>query len=301
MHIRMSAAPDWDLYRSFLAVMTEGSLSAAARTLNTTQPTIGRHVEALEQALGEPLFTRSSGGLRPTETALALRPHAEAMSAAAEALIRTASGEAGQVKGVIRITASEIVGAEILPPILTRFHEAWPQTTIELALSNRQEDLLRREADIAVRMARPTQEALLARKVGEPQIGLFAHRDYIARRGVPEFIDDPDHAAVGFDRSDTAIRALNRTNLTLDRELFDFRSDNDLAQLAAVRAGFGIGGMMFGLARRDLALVQVLKSVTFDMEMWVVMHEDLKASRRMKLMFDHLVAELAAYAATSRV
>jgi len=299
MHKCMTAAPDWDLYRSFLAVMTEGSLSAAARALSSTQPTIGRHIEALEQALGEPLFTRSASGLRPTETALALRAHAEAMAAAAEALIRTASGEAGQVKGVIRLTASDIMAAEVLPPILTRFHEAWPEVVIELLASNKVEDLLRRDADIAVRMARPTQEALLARRVGEVQIGFFAHRDYLAKHGAPEMLADAQ-AAIGYDRDDQVVRRLNRSNLPLGRDVFAFRSDSDLAQLGALRAGFGIGGAQFGIARRDANLVHVLPGVTFDMDIWVVMHEDLKASRRMKLMFDHLAAELTAYAATSR-
>jgi DNA-binding transcriptional LysR family regulator len=296
----MSAQPDWDLYRSFLAVMTEGSLSAAARALNSTQPTIGRHVEALEQALGEPLFTRSASGLRPTETALALQPHAESMAAAAEALIRTASGEAGQVKGVIRLTASDIMAAEVLPPVLTRFHEAWPEVVIELLASNKVEDLLRRDADIAVRMARPTQEALLARRVGEVQIGLFAHRTYLEKHGTPDLFTDVGQTAIGFDREDQTLRALNRSNLPIERDAFAFRSDSDLAQLGALRAGFGIGGAQLGIARRDANLVQVLPGVMFDMEIWVVMHEDLKASRRMKLMFDHLVVELGDYAATSR-
>ena len=296
----MSAQPDWDLYRSFLAVMTQGSLSAAARALNSTQPTIGRHIEALEQALGEPLFTRSASGLRPTETALALQPHAETMAAAAEALIRTASGEAGQTKGVIRLTASDIMAAEVLPPILTRFHEAWPEVVIELAASNKVEDLLRRDADIAVRMARPTQEALLARRIGEIQIGLYAHRDYLEKHGAPELLSDAGQIGIGFDREDQTMRALNRSNLPIDRDFFAFRSDSDLAQLGALRAGFGIGGAQVGIARRDLNLVQVLPGVRLDMEIWVVMHEDLKASRRMKLMFDHLVAELIEYASTSR-
>ena len=300
MHKCMTAAPDWDLYRSFLAVMTEGSLSAAARALSSTQPTIGRHIEALEQALGEPLFTRSASGLRPTETALALQPHAEAMAAAAEALIRTASGEAGQVRGVIRLTASDVMAAEVLPPMLTRFHEAWPEVVIELVASNKVEDLLRRDADIAVRMARPTQEALLARRIGEVQIGLFAHRDYLKSHPTPEMLSEAGQTAIGYDRDDQALRALNRSNWPIGRDTFAFRSDSDLVQLGAMRAGFGIGGAQFGIARRDPNLVQVLPGVRFDMEMWVVMHEDLKASRRMKLMFDHLVVELTAYAATSR-
>ena len=123
----MARAPDWDLWRSFLAVMDAGSLSAAARGLEIAQPTVGRHIEALEAALESgPLFTRSPGGLRPTRAAQALEPHARAMATAADTLVRTASGDADEVRGVVRLTASEIAAVEILPPILTEFREAWP-------------------------------------------------------------------------------------------------------------------------------------------------------------------------------
>ena len=294
-------APEWDHYRSFLAVVTSGSLSGAARALGLTQPTVGRHIEALEAALGgSPLFTRSPGGLRPTEAALALRPHAEAMALAAEAFVRTASGEADAVRGSIRITASEIVGAEVLPPILTDFREDHPEVVIELALSNRPEDLLRREADIAVRMVRPAQDALLARRIGTVALGLFAHRRYLQKHGAPTRLNEPGQTAIGFDRDPSVTRAAAALDMPLSREFFAFRSDSDLAQLAALRAGFGVGACMFGIARRDPDLVQVLGELGFELEMWVVMHEDLKTSRRMRLMFDHLVGALSAYAATSQ-
>jgi DNA-binding transcriptional LysR family regulator len=286
----------WDHYRTLLAVLDEGSLSGAARTLGLTQPTVGRHIEALESELGAPLFTRSVGGLAPTEAALALRPHAEAMAAAAEALIRTASGEAEAVRGVIRITASDVMGVEVLPPILTGFHQANPEVAIELTLSNRQEDLLRREADIAVRMLRPTQGALLAKRVGAVRLGLFAHRRYLEAHGAPKRLDDPRFAAIGFDRSAETIRALRERQLNFERESFAFRSDNDLAQLAALRAGFGIGAAQIPIARRDPDLVPVLDGqFRYEMEIWVAMHEDLKASRRMRLMFDWLVEALGEY------
>lgn len=297
----MITTPDWDLYRSFLAVLRAGSLSGAARDLGIAQPTVGRHIETLEQALGgDPLFTRSPGGLRPTETALALQPHAQAMAAAAEALVRTASGAAETAGGIVRVTASEVMGGEVLPAILTDFHDLHPDVIIELALSNRPEDLLRREADIAVRMVRPTQDALLAKRIGTVDVGLFAHRRYIQTHGEPQGLNDPGHVAVGFDRDPSVARAVRALNLPLDREFFAFRSDSDVAQLGALRAGFGIGGCMYGIARRDPNLVNVLAGVGFQMEMWVVMHEDLKSSRRMRLMFDHLVEALTAYAATSQ-
>ncbi len=293
--------PDWDHYRSFLAVVTSGSLSGAARSLGLTQPTVGRHIEALEAALGGgALFTRSPGGLMPTEAALALKPHAEAMALAAEALVRTASGEADAVRGSIRLTASEIVGAEVLPEILTDFHEDHPEVAVELVLSNKSEDLLRRGADIAVRMVRPTQDALLAKRIGTVRIGLFAHQRYIQKHGVPTSLEGPGHVAVGYDRDPSVARAVAELNIPDNRDFFAFRSDSDLAQLAALRAGFGVGACQIGIARRDPNLVPVLADVGFTLEMWVVMHEDLKASRRMRLMFDHLVEALTAYVATSQ-
>jgi molybdate transport repressor ModE-like protein len=286
----------WDHYRTLLAVLAEGSLSGAARALGLSQPTAGRHIETLEEELGAPLFTRSAGGLAPTEAALALRPHAEAMAAAAEALVRTASGERDAVRGVVRITASDVVGVEVLPPMLAGFHEAYPDVSIELALSNRMEDLLHREADIAVRMVRPTQAALLAKRVGAIRLGLYAHRSYIEAHGLPARLDDPRFAAIGFDRDPAAVRAMRDRQLNFERESFAFRSDNDLAQLAAVRAGFGIGAAHTGIAARDPDLVPVLQDqFRYEMEVWVAMHEDLKTSRRMRLMFDWLVEGLGEY------
>ncbi len=290
--------PGWELYRSFLAVLRQGSLSAAARRLRLTQPTLGRHVAMLEAALGVALFTRSPGGLQPTPAALALRSHADAMEAAAEALRRAASGEAEEERGTVRLTASEIMGAEVLPAMLARFRERHPQVALELVLNNRNEDLLRREADIALRMVRPRQAALIARRIGKVGIGLYAHRRHIKGFGLPQDLEDLSrHPIIGFDRDDSAWRSLGATGLPVRRDIFAFRSDSDLAQLAALRAGLGIGGCQHGIARRERDLVPVLpRTVRFSLEMWLAMHEDLRASRRVRLLFDHLAATLADYA-----
>jgi DNA-binding transcriptional LysR family regulator len=294
--------PGWELYRSLLAVLQHGSLSAAARTLGLTQPTIGRHIVELEQALSVTLFTRSPRGLIPTEAAHALEPHAQAMALAAKALVRAASGEAGAVRGTIRITASEIIGAEVLPKILASFRERYPAVTIELVLSNRPEDLLRREVDIAVRMLRPTQSALVARHIGRVALGLFAHRSYLQAHGEPRDLDAVrQHPLIGFDRDPYGARRLSQYGIALTPDLFTLRTDNDLAQLAAIRAGFGIGVCQVGIARREPHLVPVLPDAFgFDLEVWVAMHEDLRATRRMRLMFDHLAAELWVYVASSQ-
>src|SRR6267154_2397268 len=201
------AAPAWDLYRTFLAVAQERSLSGAARTLGLAQPTVGRHIDALEAAVGFQLFTRSQHGLSPTEGAEELRPYADALSATAAALIRVAAAQGDTVRGVVRMTASEVVGAEIVPPILAGLREQYPQLVIELVLSNTMEDLLRRDADIAVRMVRPTQGALVAKHLGPIEVGLHAHRRYLARHGTPARREDLGaHALIGFDRESAPIR-----------------------------------------------------------------------------------------------
>src|SRR5882757_457866 len=295
-----SGSPDWSLYRSFLSVLRLGSLSAAARDEGLTQPTVGRHVDALEQALGVALFTRSQTGLTPTEAALELQPYAESLEATAAALVRAAVGRAG-THGTVRITASEVVGAEVLPPILTQLHAAHPEIALEVVLSNRTEDLLHREADIAVRMVRPTQQTLLARHVGDIEIGLHARRDYLERHGVPSTVAElRRHALIGFDHETAFIRSVRAQGLPLERGMFAFRSDSDLAQLAAVRAGFGIGVCQVGLARRSADLVRVMaKSFLFKLEVWIVMHSDLRSSARCRVVADALAAGLTAYCADS--
>jgi DNA-binding transcriptional LysR family regulator len=276
---------NWDHLRTLLAVLDEGSLSGAARALGLTQPTVGRHIEALEAQLGA-----------PTETALGLRPHAEAMAAAAEALARTASGEAESLSGVIRVTAAEVVGVEVLPPMLTSFREAHPDIVIELAISNRREDLLRREADIAVRMVRPTQGALLARRVGAVPLKLYAHRRYLAAHGTPRSLSEAGVTAIGFDRDTQMMQALADRQISLGREMFALRTDNDMAQLAMLRAGFGVGGCQAPIARRDPDLVPVLDDAfRSELEVWDAKHDDLTSSRRMRAMFDWLVAGLSDY------
>ena len=292
-----TAAPGWELYRSFLAVIRERSLSGAARTLALTQPTIGRHIDALEAALGLTLFTRSQTGLIATEGAVALIPHAESMASAADALQRAASGQADEDRGTVRITASEMVGTEVLPPALATFRQVHPRVVIELVLSNRSEDLLRREADIAVRMVRPTQGALLARKIGIINLGLHAHPGYVRTHGVPRDLAELSrHPLIGFDKA-PSVRRVDKLGITITRDMFAFRCDNDYGQFAALRAGFGIGFCQIPLARRD-GLVPVLPGlIKFQLGVWVVMHKDLRNTRRMRLMFDHLASYLAGYVA----
>jgi DNA-binding transcriptional LysR family regulator len=297
------ADPDWSLYRTFLAVMDAGSLSGAARALGIAQPTVGRQIEALEAALGgESLFTRSPGGLKATRTAHALAPHAQAMAAAAETLVRTAAGDADKMSGVVRLTAADIVGAEVLPPILTEFREAWPQIDIELSLSNRQENLLRRDADIAVRSVRPTQDALLAKRVGVAPLIFHGHRSYLQKHGEPRTVEDlTGHTLIGYDRIPVPhIDGLEHLPFAVTRDLFAIRTDSELAQLALLRAGIGLVPCQRHIAARDPNLVPILEGqFALSLDLWVVMHEDLKGDRRLRALFDHLVAGLKAALAGS--
>lgn len=296
MHFRMMA-PSWDHLRSFLAVFGDGSLSGAARSLRLTQPTIGRHIDELEASLGVVLFTRSQAGLAPTEAALELAPHAATMAAAADALVRTASGEAAEDRGTVRLAASEVVGMEILPGLLGGFRQAHPRIAIELVVSNQNEDLLRREADIAIRTAYPTQGTLLARRIGSIELGLYAHRDYLERCGTPETLAAmAGHALIGFDRETAAISAMQKLGVPLTRDMFAIRTDSQTTQIAAIRAGLGIGVCQAPLAARDPDLVRLVPDAfAYPLECWVAMHADLKTVRRMRLAFDHLVAGLLDY------
>ena len=299
----MESTIEWALYRSFLGVLREGSLSGAARVLGMAQPTIGRHIVALEEALGLALFTRSPTGLLPTEAALALRPHAQAMESMAAALERTAAsfgdGVRGDVRGVVRVTASEVVGVQVLPPVIAALRQRHPGLAIELVLSNDVQDLLQREADIAVRMTRPSQEQLVARRVGVVELGLHATSAYLARHGAPASLDDlAGHSLIGYDRITPYVRAALKRWPQFGRERLAVRTDSDVAQLPLIRAGAGIGICQVAVARRHPELVRVLpEAFSMPLETWVTMHEDLRDSPRCRVVFDALVAALTEHVA----
>jgi DNA-binding transcriptional LysR family regulator len=294
----MTASLDWDLLQSLHAVLEAGSFSAAARLRRLTQPTLGRHIDQLERQLGAPLFLRSPRGLQPTDLALAFRPHLADMAAAAATATRDAAGVAGGAGGVVRVAASDIIGVEVLPEILTRFRQQHPAIDVELVLSNRNEDLTRRDADVAVRMSRPTQNSLVARKVGELTCGFYAKPEYLERCGAPkDFEDLTEHTLIGFDREFPELINDLSVGRPVTRDIFALRTDNDAAQLAALKAGFGIGACQHQIGRRA-GLAPVLPELfSFKLDMWVCMHESLRGSPRMRLMFDHLAKELGAYAA----
>lgn len=292
--------PSWDHYRTFLAVLKDGSLSKAARSLNLAQPTLGRHIDSLEQSLNFSLFVRSQNGFEPTEAALKLKPYAESLQATAAALLREASGQGEIVKGTVRITASEIISIEILPPIFSKLNRQYPHLTIELDASNKSKDLLSREADIAVRMFRPTQQSLITRKVGRIELGWHAHKDYLARCGTPKNNQDlVEHSLIGYETETGFLRNFKKNLKLPESKIFSFRSDNDLAQLAAIRNGCGVGLCQAALAKKDSNLVRVLPKLTqIYLETWITMHENLKTNPRCRVVFDALTKGLIDYIGT---
>lgn len=289
--------PNWDLYRSLLAVLEHGSLSAAARELGLTQPTLGRHIESLEDMLGQQLFTRSQQGLAPSEAALALKPFAEVLAATSAALVRAAADARGQVSGTVRISASEMIGVEVLPPILARLQDDHPDLDIELSTTDAVEDVLNREADVAVRMTEPTQKALIARHVGTIPLGMFAHKRYLDRHGWPTSWDDlQSHRFVGYDRQGAFARTVLKRIPGVEKARLAFRADSNLAQFGAVKAGSAIGICQVHLAREFGNLVQLFANeFELPLHTWIVMHEDLRGSPRCRATFDALVRGLSAY------
>jgi DNA-binding transcriptional LysR family regulator len=221
------------------------------------------------------------------------------MAAAADAFARAASADTDAASGTVRITASDVVGAEVLPSLLSGLRERHPGLVFELSLTNRNEDLLRHEADIAVRMVRPTQAAMVATRVGVVELGFFARADYLEKNGTPASLAELDRfALIGPDREGADLRAFSALGLRLPRSKFSCRTDSQLAQLGAIRAGLGIGICQKAIARRDPALVAVLpESFSHGLETWVTMHEDLRRVRRVRATFAHLVTAFTAYCA----
>lgn len=285
---------DWSLLRSFLAVVEAGSLSGAAARLAMTQPTLGRHVRELESVLGVALFTRSARGLDPTPAALGLVEDARVMGAAADALSLKAQGRSRQLAGTVRVTASVMVANLMLPPILANLRQAEPRIQIEIVASDVAQSLLRRDADLAIRMFDPTQDALIARRLGEAPIGLFGTRSYLARRGRPAVVADlPGHDVIGFDRGDAMVRAYAAHGVPVTRDDFALRCDDPMTCWNLLLAGAGLGFAQTLLASRHPELEALdIGLLLPPMPVWLVMHEEVRSNARIRRVADYLSSAL---------
>jgi DNA-binding transcriptional LysR family regulator len=289
--------PSWDALETFLAVMRSGSLSGAARALALAQPTVRRHIEALEALWGTVLFTRTATGLTPTDAAREALALAEEMDASARALVRRVSGPKQAAAGRVRVTCSLVLASEVLPGILRSLQKAHPGIDIELSATNAVEDLRRRDADIAIRFAAPAQASLVARKLGAIRVGLYGSQAYLREHGAASKPADlyMGHRLIGGDRDNALSAGLTSFGLEPGRLRFAARTDDDVAQLAMLRAGVGLGVCQIPIANRDRDLERVLPVLETSLETWLVMHEDLRGSPRIRAVFDHLAAGLRAY------
>ncbi|WP_311222605.1 MULTISPECIES: LysR family transcriptional regulator [unclassified Acidovorax] len=292
----MNPTFDWRLVQSFLAALDQGSLLGAARVLQASQPTIGRHIAELESQLGVVLFERTGRGLLPSAMALQLAESARAMEAGAHQLARSVSGAEGGVSGTVRITASQPVACVLLPPVLARMRQALPEVQVELVASNEVTNLLRREADIALRMVRPTQASLVAKRIGSVALGAYAHRDYLRRKGMPrQPADLLQHELIGNDRYEEIQQGFAAMGFPVERSHFAFRSDDLMACWEALRAGLGVGFVGHYMARTDAAVVAVLPALPLPaLPIWLTVHREIRTSQRIRAVYDFLSREVPA-------
>lgn len=287
---------DWNQARAFLVAAEEGSFSAAARALGLTQPTIGRQVAALEEALGVVLFERVGNGLELTATGVELVEQVRAMGEAASRVSLTATGRAEALDGTVCVTASEVISAYLLPPIIAALRVEHPGVEIELVASNTARDLRRREADIAVRNFRPTEPDLFAQKIGDSVAHMYATPGYLERLGgatTPASLSRAEFFA--FDRTDLLISGLNARGLALTPANFPIVSESHVVQWQLCRQGVGICVMMQDIGDPDPAVVRVLPEVVaIEVPIWLVSHRELRTSRRMRVVHERLAAGLRA-------
>jgi len=295
MHLRMDRL-DWNQLRAFLETAETGSLSAAARKLGLTQPTLSRQVAAIEQRLGVTLFERVGKAVVLTSTGLDLLEHARTMGSAAEELALTATGRSQAVEGVVSISASDAVAAYLLPQVIHRIRQAAPRVIVEVVSSNALSDLRRREADIAIRHVSPAEPDLIARLLREATASFYASEAWVAAHGHPRTADEAvAHDFIGMDRAGRFLAYLRAHGLPLTTANVPLYSENSVTAWEMVRSGLGIGAMMDDIARLTPRVVRVLDEVApVRFPIWLVTHRELRTARRIRVVFDLLAEHLLA-------
>ena len=286
---------DWNQLKAFLETAQTGSLSAAARKLGLTQPTLSRQVAAIERRMGVTLFERVGKRMALTPTGLDLLEHARAMGTAAEALAMTATGRSQAVAGVVSISATDVMATHLLPPLVRRLRDQEPGIAIAVIAADAISDLLRREADIAIRHVKPEQPELIARLVREAEANFYASEDWVQVHGHPRRAEDAAHLPfVGSDRSGQYLSYLRQHGLPIEEANFSCYADQSKAHWALVRQGMGIGAMIDEIARDTPGIVRVLDDVPpVRFPIWLVTHRELRTSRRIRIVFEALAEGLA--------
>jgi DNA-binding transcriptional LysR family regulator len=294
MHLRMDKV-DWNQLRAFLETAETGSLSAAARKLGQSQPTLSRQVAALELALGVTLFERVGKTMALTTTGQELLGHARVMGAAAHELGLAATGRSEEVAGVVSVATSDAVAAYLMPKILLQIREAAPGIQVEVVASDGFSDLLRREADIAIRHVRPEQPELIGRLVRHSSACFYASESWVREHGLPRTAEEAvQHDFIGMDRAGHYLQHMRSKGLQLSSANFRSYADNSVTYWEMVRQGLGIGAIMEEIARETPGMVRVLEDVSpFQLPIWLVTHRELRTARRIRIVFD-LLAEILA-------
>lgn len=289
---------DWNRARAFLVTVEEGSLSAAARALCLTQPTIGRQISRLEEELEIALFERVGHSLVLTPAGASLMDHVRGMGEAASRLSLTASGRSDAIEGSVRVTASEAVSVFVLPPIIARLRKDYPGISIEIVGTNELRNLRKREADIAIRNAEPTDPELIARRLPSGLANLYASEDYLLREGPFDSPDDLRRAQfIGFDENEPLLDGLNRMGLVLTSRNFPLVSNMQLVQWELVKAGAGIGVMIASVGDVAPGIARAAPwFAPIGYEVWLVAHREIRSSPRIRLVMDRLAEELGALA-----
>ena len=290
------ASFDWALVRSFLAVLDAGSLMGAARKLQAQQPTLSRHVAELEAQLGAPLFERTGRGVTPTAAALAIADAARQMESGADSLARALAVQSEATTGTVRITTSQVAANYLLPPVLAALQAEEPGIAIELVASNQISNLLRREADIAVRMVRPAQATLVARKLADLPIVACAHASYLQRAGKPSQPTDLlQHRLIGYDRDDLLLRGFAALGFAVTRESFALRTDDQVAYGRLVASGAGIGFVALYNIAHWPGVVPLLPMLQIPpLPCWLAVHREIRGSRLVRRVYDYLAEAIPA-------
>ena len=295
---------DWNLIRGFVAVVEHGSLTRAAEQLGLSQPTLSRQIAELENTIGNALFERVARGLKLTNAGENLVDPARHMMTAARALSMVAAKQDHALSGTVRVTASEMVSAFALPSIIEKLAVAYPDIEIEVVASNQISNLLEREADIAIRMIRPTQSSLITRHISDWQMGMYAHKSYLERmadkasiRATNDVQELSRHRWIGYDQSDQLIAGFRSAGISIDRRFFAFRSDNHLVNWQALLNGVGIGVSMQWLAKKHPELIPVMSAQALPkLPVWLTTHRELKSNKKIRAVFDLLATALSAIA-----
>jgi DNA-binding transcriptional LysR family regulator len=285
---------NWDLVRTFLAALEHASLLGAARALGTSQPTVGRHIAELEAQLGCTLFERTGRGLLATQAAIELAEAARAMEHGAVQLAQQVSGSQAEMRGTVRISASQSVACTLLPSLVAQLQANLPDVQIDIVATDQVSNLLRREADIAVRMVRPDQASLIAKKIGQLGIGMYAHKNYLQRHGTPQTPSELfTHRLIGDDQQDTILKGFRQAGFDIPRQAFCLRSDDAIVQWQAVLAGAGIGFIADYHTHHSSDLVRVLPKLQIPpLPIWLAVHREIRSSPLIRKVYDALAEQL---------